>query len=77
MTYEQCLEAARSMGQSLRWSMRQDARELGMTVMPASPSIRTNFGATYDFPAQDLSDLDPGEAEYIAERQAASRSTEV
>jgi hypothetical protein len=62
------------MGQSMRWSMRQDARECGLKILPASPSIHTSWGASYDFPAQDLSVLDPGEAEYIAERQAASQS---
>lgn len=59
------------MGQSLRWSMRQDARECGLKILPASPSIHTSFGQSRKFPAQDLSVLDPGEAEYIAERKKA------
>lgn len=78
MTEKQLLEAAAVAGRSTRWFQRKIARDAGLKILPASSPITVRSGAyseTFEVPAEDVTVLEPGEAEYLASLDAARKES--
>lgn len=67
-TYEECMAAMRLIGRNVRWSQRQMAREVGLSVLPGFriTSVVGGEATRHVAPSEDVTALEPGEAKYIA-----------
>ena len=67
MTEDEIMEASAAMGRQVRWYQRKVARDCGLTVLPAARiGVRSGwYDKTFELPAEDVTVLEPGEAEYL------------
>lgn len=66
--YQSVLDSVRAMGRQNRLYLRYEARKSGMKTLPGYEIYIGGIPSVV--PDQDLSTMEPGEAEYAAERDA-------
>lgn len=78
MSDDELLESAAAMGRQSRWFQRKIARDVGLEILPASSPITVRSGSyveTFEMPAEDVTVLEPGEAEYMEAVASARKAT--